>query len=145
MIEFELKSMSYGWYGSDVPDNIEFVIRTEDGRQYDMSASLQQLAVLYDSIVNRAARNFFIGAGTSVEVQDLGEKLKVQMGRTTLTGSESLLRERIEHLLKGVFKNADQEDPSARERNLHQINNHLQEFYGGFDFESLYQSLSSGN
>lgn len=145
MAKLKLKFMSYGWGGSDVPDNIEFAIQTESGTSYEMAASLQQLAILYDSIANRRESSFFIGTGTSVDVRDGGEDMEINIGRVTLTESESLLRERIESLLKEIFKKADEKDPTRREESLNQINIHIKDFHGGFDFKSLYRDLSDRN
>lgn len=143
MTKFTFKSLSYGWEKANTPDTIEYVLQTDDGDKYEMMASLQQLAILYDSIVTESDCSFYMGTGTPVEVVTSKGKMVITIGNVQTTKTTEKLLENLESLLSNVFEGLNRKNSSAeRERQLEQINRHLREYYGGTDFKSLYYEIT---
>lgn len=142
MTNLTLESLSYGWERADTPDNIEYILRTEEGEQFEMMASLQQLAILYDSVANENDSHFYMGTGTPVKVENSDGKTEITFGNIRIAGNAEKLSEYIGELLREVFRELDRQGTSeARERCLKQIDQHLQEYYSGTDFKLVYENI----
>jgi hypothetical protein len=143
MIELELIDEWDGWSGIAVPDDMTVEIQTDDTTA-EMQISLLKLLELYGCILHQKPRKLTIGTGSSVEITDEDEYVRLTKYPIEVRTTFDALQQSLDRLLRQVFARKDErEGLEERGKAFRYAEKKLRENDLEYDVETLYQRLSN--
>lgn len=142
MIDFELKDEWDGWSGIAIPDDMDVQLQTAD-TSHEMQISLIRLLELYGLAVHRKSGEMTVGTGSSVEIIDENNHIRLKKYPLNIRTTFEDLEESLELLLRQVFIRKDErEGPNEREESIRYAEKKLQENDIDYDVKALYRRLT---